>query len=319
MVWVIACLGTLAYSISFAEAEIAAAEAKDAVKGRVAARVNGKPVPAEEVFELATQIAKGAQTTVENTWSDALEQAVTTEILVQAASAQGIRVSQAEVEREMNEIRSYGPDHPMSQWLSKTPPAQARKELQRSLLIEKFLEKRIKTQVSAAQVEQYYQEHAEQFDRPPMVRASHILVRIQGNDREAARRRAEDILDRVRKGGDFAQLAKQFSQDAYTAAKGGDLGFFPERPTPVAQAAFRLELGQVSDLVESPYGFHIIKVTDRRPAGRAPIQEVADEIRSILEDDQREEAEESLIEELRAKAKVELLMPRLGQNQAPRQ
>ncbi|GBD27157.1 Foldase protein PrsA 2 [bacterium HR30] len=287
-------------------------------KEQIAARVNGKALPAAKVYQLAEQIAKGAQTTVEATWSDALEQAITTEVLVQAATAQGLRVSEREVEEEIKEIRSYGPNHPMSEWLGKTDPAEVRRELRQSLLIEKFLDQRIKTRVTAAQVEQYYQEHAEQFERPPMVRASHILIRIQGGDRDAARRRAEEILQRVRKGEDFAQLAKQYSQDSYTAPKGGDLEFFPERPTPVAQAAFRLEVGQVSDVIESPYGFHLIKVTDRRPAGRAPLQEVAEEIRSILEDEQREEAEELLIEELRAKAKIEVLMPRVGHVQGTR-
>ncbi len=301
-----------AFVLCLLSAPLSWAWAEAPKKGQVAARVNGKPLWADEIYQLAAQIAKGAQTTAEATWSDALDQAITTEVLVQAASVQGLRVSESEVEREIKEIRSYDPNHPMHEWLGKTDPARVRQELRRSLLIEKFLEQRIKTQISPAQVEQYYQEHADQFDRPPMVRASHILIRVQGGDREAARRRAEELLERVRKGEDFAQLAKQYSQDSYTAPKGGDLDFFPERPTPVAQAAFRLEVGQVSEPVESPYGFHIIKVTDRRPAGRAPLHEVAEEIRSILEDEQREEAEESLIEELRAKAKVEIFMPRLG-------
>ncbi|MCX8072370.1 MAG: peptidylprolyl isomerase [Candidatus Binatia bacterium] len=279
---------------------------------QVAVRINGKPILAADVYRLASEIAKNAQVSVEAAWSDALEQAMTTELLVQAAVAAGIRVTNKEVETELQQARAAGPGHPMNEWLSQTDPVLARKELQRSLLIEKFLDQRIKVRITPAQVEEYYREHGERFDRPPMVRASHILIRIQGNDREAARRKAEEILARAREGEDFGELAKQYSQDAYTARKGGDLDFFPERPTPVAQAAFQLELGQISDVVESPYGFHIIKVTDRRPAGRAPLHEVADEIRSMLEDDQREEAEEALIEDLRAKAKVEVLLPKLA-------
>lgn len=288
------------------------------VAGKIAARVNGQPIPAEEVYRFAEQIAEGAKTSVEATWSDALDQAVVTELLRQAASSKGIRVSDKEVEEEIQEIRSYPEGHPMRDWLKKIDAQRARKELRRSLTIEKFLDQQIKVRVTQGQIEQYYQEHGEQFDRPPMVRASHILIRVPGNDRDAARRRAEELLERARKGEDFAALAKSYSQDAYTAPKGGDLGYFPERPTPVAQAAYQMDVGQISDLVESPYGFHIIKVTEKRPAGRAPLSEVADEIRSLLEDDQREEAEEALIEKLRSQARIEVLMPNLDAGSARR-
>lgn len=304
---------------TFATSRVALAQKASASSGgQAAARVNGRPIPLEEVKKVAQEIAEQGQTRIDSTvWNSALEQLITAELLLQAAKSQGVAVSEKEIDQELQEIQAFGKDHPLVEWLRKTEPNRAREEIRRSLLIEKFLDKRIKVEISPAQVRQYYEEHAERFERPPMVRASHILIRVQGNDRESARKRAEELRERVMKGEDFSELAKRYSQDPYTAAKGGDLDFFPERPTPVAQAAFQLEVGQVSDIVESPYGFHIIKVTARRPAGRASLEEVSDEIRSLLEEDRREEAEEALVEELRQKARIEILVANPPASNAP--
>lgn len=303
-------------SIAFAADRTSAESAAGPEPKAIAARVNGKPIFVQDVRKAAEDIVKHGQATVAAVWSDALEQLVTTELLLQAAKAGGVTVSDSEVEREIQEIQGYGQDHPLAQWVKNTPRNVVREELRRSLLIDKFLDRRIQVAITKAQIEQHYREHGEQFDRPPMVRASHILVRVQGNDRDSARKSAEKLRDRARQGEDFARLAREFSQDPYTAQKGGDLGFFPERPTPVAQAAFQLEVGQVSDVVESPYGFHVIKVTDRRPAGRAPLAEVEEQIRADLEDEQRENAEESLVEALRAKTRIEILVPEAPQTSA---
>lgn len=312
------CIAFAAVVISFGfVAERAPAESEVTAKPKtIAARVNGKPISVQDVRKTAEEIVKHGQTTLAAVWSDALEQLIITELLLQAAKGAGVTVSDAEIDREIQELQAYGSEHPLSKWVHSTPRHQVREEMRRSLLIDKFLSQRIRIKVSKAQIEQYYREHAEEFDRPPMVRASHILIRIEGSDRDGARKRAENLRDRARQGEDFARLAREFSQDPYTASKGGDLGFFPERETPVAQAAFQLDIGQISDVVESPYGFHVIKVTDRRPAGRATLNEVEEQIRADLEDEQRENAEEALVEELRAKARIEILVPEAPQGTA---
>lgn len=139
------------------------------------------------------------------------------------------------------------------------------------------------------EIAEYYELHKEErFTRQEEVRASHVLVRVDPTADEAtktaARKKAEGILAEVKGGADFAALARKNSDDPGSAAKGGDLGFFPRgRMTPAFEAAaFALQPGQVSDIVETPFGFHIIEVGERREAGAEPLEAVRDAVVEAL-------------------------------------
>src|SRR5439155_989667 len=131
------------------------------------------------------------------------------------------------------------------------------------------------------------------------VRARHILVKTAadaGADaKAAARKKAEELLAKVKAGGDFAALAKERSEDAGSAANGGDLGLFTRgRMTPAfEEAAFALQGGGLSDVVETPFGFHVIKVEEHRPGGAKP-RETADARRERGEAAARERADKLL-------------------------
>lgn len=147
-------------------------------------------------------------------------------------------------------------------------------------------------QVKDEEVTEFYeQEKDSRFSAPEEIRARHILVKLPagvGDDaKAAARKEAEDLLAQVHAGKDFAALAKEHSGDPGSAAKGGDLGFFPRgRMTPDFESvAFGLEPGQVSDIVETPFGFHIIKVEERHEGGPKPLDSVRDEIVKSLRHD----------------------------------
>jgi peptidyl-prolyl cis-trans isomerase D len=139
---------------------------------------------------------------------------------------------------------------------------------------------RAKTTASAEEVEARYKESIQTYTTPEQVRASHILLKTEGKDEAAVRKTAEAVLAKVKAGGDFAALAKQYSEDDESKAKGGDLDFFGRgaMTKEFEDAAWALEPGQTSDIVRSPFGLHIIRLTARRLAATRPLQEVRPQI-----------------------------------------
>jgi peptidyl-prolyl cis-trans isomerase D len=139
--------------------------------------------------------------------------------------------------------------------------------------------------VSEDDVKAYYEQNAARFGDPEERRASHILIRADRDasaaDRAAARAKAEQILAQVRQSpSEFARLARELSQDPGSAELGGDLGFFAPgmMVKPFEEAAFALEKGQISDVVASDFGFHIIRVTEVKPAAVRSLSETRNEI-----------------------------------------
>jgi peptidyl-prolyl cis-trans isomerase D len=143
---------------------------------------------------------------------------------------------------------------------------------------------RAKIVVSAADIERAYTSNIEQYSTPEQVRASHILLKTEAKDDAAVKARAEELLKQARAGADFAELAKKNSEDEASAKNGGDLDYFGRgRMVPeFDQAAFSLEPGKISDLVKTQYGYHIIKVVDKKPATTRPLSEVRQQIQDQL-------------------------------------
>ena len=141
-----------------------------------------------------------------------------------------------------------------------------------------------KTIVPAADVQRFYNDNIGQYQTPEQIRASHILLNTPGKDEATVRKQAEDILKQARAGADFAALAMKFSEDEGSKVNGGDLDYFSRgRMVPEFEAAaFALQPGQISDLVKSQYGFHIIKVVDKKPAVTRPFDEVRPQIEEQL-------------------------------------
>jgi peptidyl-prolyl cis-trans isomerase D len=145
-------------------------------------------------------------------------------------------------------------------------------------------QERLKVSVPPNDVQRYYNDNIQQYQTPEQVRASHILFQTAGKDETAVRKQAESVLAQLKKGGDFAALATKFSEDEGSKANGGDLDYFPRgRMVPEFEAAaFALAPGEVSDLVQSQFGFHIIKVVDKRPASTTAIDDVRAQIQDLL-------------------------------------
>lgn len=150
--------------------------------------------------------------------------------------------------------------------------------------------------VTGQEISRYYNENIDQFSTPEQVRASHILLKTEGKDDAAVKKQAEDLLQRIKAGADFAQLAKQFSEDEGSAEKGGDLDYFGkgQMVPEFDQVAFSLQPGQVSDLVKTQYGYHIIKVTDKKAAVTRSLDEVRQQIEDQLKFQKAQEQAQKL-------------------------
>ena len=159
--------------------------------------------------------------------------------------------------------------------------------------------------VTGQQIERYYNDNIQQYSTPEQVRASHILLKTEGKDDAAVKKQAEDLLAQLKKGANFEELAKKNSQDEGSAVKGGDLDFFgrgamvPE----FDKVAFELQPGQLSDVVKSQFGYHIIKVTDKRPASQKPLSEVRSQIEDTLKYEQAQTAAQKLADQVAGELK----------------
>ena len=146
------------------------------------------------------------------------------------------------------------------------------------------------------------------------MRASHILIAVpKGADAAAkaqARAKAEEVLKDVKAGKDFAALAKQHSADPGSAANGGDLGFFQQGQMvgPFNDAAFSLAPGATSELVETDFGFHIIRVAEKKAGRTIPLEEVKPQVEQYLEQKNRQEQTDTFVNGLKAKGKIEVLI-----------
>jgi len=145
---------------------------------------------------------------------------------------------------------------------------------------------RSRATVTPQDIESYYSSNVQQFQTPEQVRASHVLLKTEGKDEATVRKQAEDVLKQAKApGADFAALAKKYSEDEGSKATGGDLDYFPKgRMVPeFEQAAFAMQPGQISDLVKSQFGFHIIKVVDKKPAATRTLDEMRTQIQQTLQ------------------------------------
>ena len=277
-------------------------EFDNAVK-RIEARAGG-PVPAEKRDEVLRGV---------------LDQLVAYHLLAQESRARKIEVADADVEAQLGQIRgSFPTDQAFQQGIAAQGLTldQVRKQTRTNLEVQKVIDAEVasKIVVQDAEVGAFYQQNLERFKQGDSVHASHILIGLPqtatAEQRTQAKTKAQAMLKQVRSGGDFAALARAESQDSGSAPNGGDLGFFSKgQMTPAfEEAAFQTRPGGVSGVVETPFGFHIIKVHERRGPRTAPLTEVSAQIKNFLEQGQREQKLQQFVDQVKTKSKIEILV-----------
>ena len=290
----------------------------------LAGRVDGQPVPLRMVRVLADQFGRqtGRAGPAEEPalYRQALQQAILRELLFQEAVKRKIAAPDAQVEQAYNQARvRFKDDKAWAAILADQglDPQSFRNELRVQQTIQTLMSQ-VVDQAQAPVTDQeamaFYESKPAFFDTGEGVKASHILVRVPEGAPEARkaelRKKTEALLKRARAKEDFAALARASSEDPGSAKNGGDLGAFGRGQMVPAfeQAAFALKPGEISDIVETPFGFHIIKVSEKTPGRKLAFAEVKERLKQDLLRQKRQKAQQSFVNSLRAKAKIETFL-----------
>lgn len=288
--------------------------------------VNGTPIPRADydrslkAYLQSVRQMPGAPDVAEDDpklKEEVINQLVDRELLYQESRKFVTEDTKAEVDGELGNLKAR---FPSSEAFAEVLKAQALSEdelkalLAKQVSVRKYIDKEIApgTKITEEDVKKLYEENKDKLAVPEQVEASHILIRVapdaKPEEKEKAKAKAQDLQKKAAAGGDFAQLAKENSEDPGSAPNGGSLGYFVKEQMvePFAVAAFALKPGQVSEVVETQFGFHVIKVTGHKDAGVRPLEEVKSDIENYLKARALNDALVKKVAELRKDAKIEI-------------
>ena len=261
---------------------------------------SGRPMDQEQIKVISGQI---------------LDRMIETELLYQESRKQGVQIESTEIEAQFSDIKQrFSSEQEFASAIGKMEMTEAgiRAQIERGLAINELVKTRIadNIKISEEETRTFYDSHPELFKQPEQVKASHILVKVEADadaeKKTAAKKKIDQIQDRVKKGEDFATLARENSEGP-SATKGGDLGYFErgKMVKPFEEAAFALEVNQVSDVVQTSFGYHLIKVFDKKPAQTMAYAEVKPKLVDHLKQQKLKLEVDTYLEDLKKNAKIE--------------
>jgi len=285
--------------------------------------VNGEAISGKDLDDAVRAIAGRAGPVPpderDRVYRGVLDNMIGYRLMIQEAKARKITVADADVDAQVAQIRAQFPsDAQFQQALTaqRTTLEAVRNDARDGMSADKLVESEIasKVAVKPEAVTDFYQKNQDKFQQGPRVRASHILIGIPQNadaaTKQQAKAKADALLKDLKAGKDFAAAAKENSQDPGSAPNGGDLGYFEkgQMVPPFEQAAFALKAGEMSEVVETQFGYHIIKVADKQESRVVPLEDAKGQIEEYLTQQNRHAETELFVNALRAKAKVEILI-----------
>jgi len=292
----------------------------------VIAKVNGKPLTTFELneeFQALLPMVGGYHGNVSDERmteikKQAMDNVVDRELQYQDALRKGLSASGKEIESEFSRMeKAYGSSRKFRDAIKKIglTKDEVKEYIKKRLLTAKAKEAvTAKAGMSDEELRDYYQKNKETFNKPEEFRASHILIGVEpaasAEDRGKKLQLAGDILAKIKAGEDFIKLAMRHSTDASTAPIGGDIGAFHKgmmADDTLEKAVLSLKVGEVSDVVESLYGYHIIMLTGLKPPTQLNFDDVKTGIRMKLEKKKADELYKDWMEGLKAGAKIEIL------------
>jgi peptidyl-prolyl cis-trans isomerase C len=261
-------------------------------------------IPTEEIEEARSLFRK-----------QALENLINEQLLLQEAERLELEAEAEEVDARLAEIRKHftepeGLDERLAQL--GVSEDKLRSQIQRSMKIAAVIETCLEDvqEANEEEIEAFYKHNPDELRTPETVRASHILIGVEPNEepqQKGQKRLAlASLRGQIEKGGDFARLAREHSS-CPSGKEGGDLGFFARDQVvkPFGDVAFGAKVGEISDIVETRFGYHIIKVTARNETRLPEFSEVHDQIAGFLNEKERESAIDRFLGDLRESAEIE--------------
>lgn len=293
---------------------------------RVIAIVNGRAVTLSELTERAAPLVKQASEAFSGPEREkrlaeikkrALDSLIEDILLEQEAEKAGMKVSDRDIDDAIDDVKKQNSldDEGLKAALKREGltyegyRVQIKRQIEKSRVISQQV--RSKVSVSEKDLAEYYERNQRMFMSDTEVKVSHILFLVPENASDAevenVKKQAQDVLEMARNGKDFAELARKYSQDV-SAKEGGSLGYFKKGQIlpAIESVAFSLKKGEISDLVRTTYGFHIIRVDDVRGASPEPYASVREKIRSELTTEMMEQRYKEWMEELKKSAIIEI-------------
>lgn len=226
--------------------------------------------------------------------NDVLSFIIDNEVAYQDAQKQNIKIEDSEVNEKFAQLKDALNTNPLyKEKLEKAGVTEdfLKEQIKKDLAVAKYKENFIKDiKISDKEMEAYYNNHKDQFNVEE-VKASQILIstldkdnkEVSKEEKEKLKEKAQGVLDKIKNNEDFANLAKEYSDDKNSGKDGGDLGYFAKSDKNVefTKEVFKLDTNQVSNLIETPYGYHIVKVTDKRPVTKS-FEDSKDDIKAKI-------------------------------------
>lgn len=314
-------------SITLSAALLSAPASSNAeVMDRVVAVVNGQVITLSELNEREGPIAKQVSETFSGPERDrrlaelkkkVVDSLIEDLLLEQEAERLGMKVSDRDIDDAIDEVKKQNSldDEGLRAALKRegltyeSYRVQIKKQIEKSRVIGQQV--RSKVSVTDKELADYYERNKRLFLKDDEIKVSHILFLVpenaSGEEIERIKGQALQVLELARKGNEFSELAKKYSQDA-SAMEGGSLGFFKKgQLLPALEAAaFSLKKGEISDLVRTPYGFHIIRLDDIKEASPEPFETVKEKIKSAATSEMMEQRYKDWMDELKKSAIIEL-------------
>ncbi|MBI5788225.1 MAG: peptidylprolyl isomerase [Candidatus Schekmanbacteria bacterium] len=246
---------------------------------------------------------------------ETLETLIDRELLLQESQKAGTKIEDAAINEKIELMKKRFPEEAKFKEalaMRNLSLEELRNQIKEGLTLQQYVEKEIASKVAVTDEEakKHYDQNQEMFKMPEQVKASHILIKVEPAadeaEKTAAHKKIEQIQERVKKGEDFAALAKEVSQ-CPSAEQGGDLGYFGRgrMVKPFEDTAFSINKDQVSDIITSDFGYHLIKVTDKKPEATAPFEEIKDRLKQYMKQMKVEEKVKEFAGKLRETAKIE--------------